>query len=295
MQPELRALERELVALRGHPKLEPVIDSLGDVRFGDLDLHDIAALLGDPIASLFLLAAADLNRTALRARLAAPEAQLVAPPLRRAYAVRGRLPVHADFSTVVELALQRRAGTLGRNANAATETLFRDRLEFEGLPIRMRGAWTAGLLVDRRKPDGVFPDPATGEPPRLYLEIKKVNRVRDDIQKRLYENAEVSLEVKFLYGRLQLSGLDLPGLLTEDARPEARRSLREQITRATPAVVAPLICRAEELDIARRYRPNAEAFIDRLFFADEIETCLEYLADVIGGDAATDEARPPAG
>ena len=150
----------------------------------------------------------------------------------------------------------------------------------------MRGAWTSGLLVDRRKPDGVYPDPDTGQPPKLYLEIKKVNRVRDDIQKRLYEIAEVSLEVKVLDGELHLHGLALQSLLSDDDREAARRRLREQITSAGPRVVALLICRAEELEVARRYRPRAEAFIDRLFFADEIPECLAYLAETVEGDSA---------
>jgi hypothetical protein len=67
MQPELLALERELAALRRHPVLRPVIARGGRVRFDALTLEDIAALLGHPAASLLLLAAADLNRTALRA------------------------------------------------------------------------------------------------------------------------------------------------------------------------------------------------------------------------------------
>lgn len=283
MPPELRALERELLELRRHPVLGRVIDRRGRVTFGNLELEDIAALLADSAASLVLLAAADLNRTALRSGIQSPDAQLVAAPLRRAFVVKSQLPPVAEFATVVELALQRRAATLGRNANAATETLFRDRLAFEGLPVRMRGAWTSGLLIDRRKPDGVFPDPNTGEPPRLYLEVKKVNRVRDDIQKRLYEIAEVSLEVKFLYGRLQLSGLGLDHLLGDAEREDARAALRQQIIASQPSVVALLICRSEELEIARRYRPRAEAFIDRVFFADEIDACLAFLGEVVAG------------
>lgn len=281
MQPELRALERDLNALRGHPVLNPVIGRDGRMRLSDLSVTHVATLLADSTAALFLLAAADLNRTALRSGIQSPDAQLVPAPHRRAFVVRSQLPRDADFATVVELALQRRAGTVGRSANAATETLFRERLAFEGLPIRMRGAWTSGLLIDRRKPDGVYPDPDTGEAPRLYLEIKKVNRVRDDIQKRLYEIAQVSLEMKFLYGDLSIQGLELGRLLHEDDRVDARRSLRAQTHAAAPAVVALLICRAEELEIARRYRPRIEAFIDRLFFADEIDACLEYLSELV--------------
>lgn len=205
MQPELRALEQALAALRRHSVLGRAVDRRGRIQFGTLALEDIAALLGDPAASLLLLAAADLNRTALRARTEALDAQLVAPTLRRAFVVQSQLPSEADFTTVVELALQRRAGTLGRNANAATETLFR---------------------------------------------------------------------------------LDLPSLLSEAERDAARQTLREQISAARPRVVALLICRAEELEVARRYQPRAEAFIDRLFFADEIPECLSYLAAIVEGDPA---------
>ena len=278
MQPELRALEKELRALGDHATLARVIKG-STVAFHQLSNEDVTTLLAHPVGQLFLMAAADLNRTALRVGTATPDAQLVAPSQRRAFVVRSKLPPSADFSTLVELALQRRAGTLNRSVNAATETLFRERLEFEGVPIRMRGAFTQGLLISRRKPDGVYPDPATGEPPRLYLEIKKINRVRDDLQKRLYEIAEVSLELKFLYGTLKLQGLDSKTLLDDPARAVARKKLRRQIIATPPAVVALILCPFEEIPLAQRYRENAEAFIDRIFFADEIEECIALLAE----------------
>lgn len=280
MSRELSGLEIELHRLPKHPLLGPHIDRRGRVTFTGLALHEIAGLLDDPAASLLLMAAADLNRTALRTGIEQPDAQLVAPPLRRAYVVQSKLPSTAELETLIQLAVQRRGGTVGRSANAATETLFKERLAFEGLPIRMGGAWTSGVLIDRRKPDGVYPDPATGLAPELYLEVKKVNRVRDDIQKRLYEIAEASLEVKFLYGNLRLSGLERGELLTDKTRNDVRAILRRSITSSRPAVVALLICRTEELEIARRYRAGAEAFIDRLFFADEIDECLAFLATI---------------
>jgi len=124
----------------------------------------------------------------------------------------------------------------------------------------MRGAWTAGLLVDRRKPGGVWPDPDTGLAPELYLEVKKINRVRDDVLKRLYEIAEASLEVKFLYGRLDLTGLDLQELLTPELRATARDALRGQITAARPVVVALLLCAFDELELLRPTpRPSSTA------------------------------------
>lgn len=284
MQPELRALEEELLALRGHPVLAGCIGKNGEIEFGVLSLKQIAMLLAQPTAAVFLMAAADLNRTALRAGLDDPDAQLVAPQLRRAFVVKAKLPPIADFATVVQLAIQRSSATLARSANAATETLFRERLEFEGIPIRMRGGWTSGVLIERRKPDGVYPDPDTGLAPKLYLEVKKINRVRDDIQKRLYEIVQVSLEVKLLYGDLELKGLDLSELLTESELPAARKAFRDQVTASKPVVAALLICRAEELEIAKRYRAGAEAFIDRVFFPDEIDECIGFLAGIAAGD-----------
>lgn len=65
-----------------------------------------------------------------------------------------------------------------------------------------------GLLIDYRKPDGVYPGPTTGPAPRLYLEITNINRVSDDIQKRLYEIAETSIEMKKIYGDLELRGFE---------------------------------------------------------------------------------------
>jgi hypothetical protein len=63
-----------------------------------------------------------------------------------------------------------------------------------------------GILIGKRKPDGVYPDPAGFAAPRVYLEIKNVRRPADDIQKRLYEVAEASIEMKFLYGALGSKG-----------------------------------------------------------------------------------------
>jgi hypothetical protein len=277
---DLRSLERDLLELRHRPELRDHVDAAGRANFAALELTDLATLLADPVASLLLLAAADLNRTALRSGAEQSDAQLVAPRLRRAFVVQAKLPPAADFGATVALALQRRAGTLGRNANAATEALFRDRLKFEGLPIRMKGAYTSGLLITRRKPDGVYPDPDTGMAPRLYLEVKKINRPRDDIQKRLYEIAEVSLEVKFLYGALHLHGLNLATLLTDKDLPGVRDHLRRQITSASPVVVALLLSELEHVAYLERYRPGIEAFVDRVFFSSEIDECLSFLSEV---------------
>jgi hypothetical protein len=132
-----------------------------------------------------------------------------------------------------------------------------------------------GVLIGKRKPDGVYPDPATHAAPRVYLEIKNVRRVADDIQKRLYEIAEASLEMKFLYGALRLEGLGLQSTrdVLENPSP-LRRRLREQIVSARPTVVVLMLCPRSE---AERYREGAEAFVDHVFFQEEIDACLACL------------------
>ena len=136
-----------------------------------------------------------------------------------------------------------------------------------------------GILVGARKPDGVYPDPATGEAPRVYLEIKNIRRVSDDIQKRLYEIAEASLEMKLLYGTLQLRGLGLASMQAAlESQGLIRRRLRKAITASLPSVVALFLCPRGE---AERYRAGAEAFIDHVFFQEEIEDCLAYLRSAV--------------
>jgi len=46
-----------------------------------------------------------------------------------------------------------------------------------------------------------------------------------------------------------------------------------------------LLCARRE---AERYREGAEAFVDRVFFQEEIDACLEFIKDVI---AAHGESR----
>lgn len=102
----------------------------------------------------------------------------------------------------------------------------------------------------------------------------------DDIQKRLYEIAEASLEMKFLYGHLDLKGLGLASTkLVLDGRDDIRAALRARIVGVRPAVVALFLCPKAE---AEKYRPGAEAFIDRLFFQEEIDECLAFLRHVTG-------------
>ena len=115
--------------------------------------------------------------------------------------------------------------------------------------------------------------------PLLYLEIKNVRRVADDIQKRLYEIAEASLEMKLLYGTVSLQGLALKDARKVLESPSSfRQDLRRQITASYPRVVVLLLCAREE---AQKYREGAEAFVDRVFFQEEIEGCLAYLKETI--------------
>jgi hypothetical protein len=59
----------------------------------------------------------------------------------------------------------------------------------------------------------------------------------------------------------------------EGAAP-LRARLRAQITATPPAVVVLMLCARAE---AARYREAAEAFVDRVFFQEEIEECLAFL------------------
>lgn len=96
----------------------------------------------------------------------------------------------------------------------------------------------------------------------MYLEIKNVQRVADDIQKRLYEIAEASIEMKAVYGRLRLRGLNVRSTLRVEANPELRARIRAQITTSAPTVVALFLCSRNEAEI---------------FFQEEIEACLSFL------------------
>ena len=249
----------------------------GQVQFAKLSIADVAAQLLIEPSRYFLLAAANLNRTALKKAALLPEAALVEKKLRVAHAVRSRLPRTASFDDVATRAEALRRGDLGRKARGGIEGLFRARLEAEGIPMLMAppNREVPGILVTKRKPDGVWPDPAGGEAPRLYLEIKNLRRVSDDIQKRLYEIAEASLEMKLLYGDVDLRGFGIASVKqVVDGRDEIRAALRARILGARPIVVALFLCPRAEAD---KYRAGAEAFIDRLFFEEEIDECLAFL------------------
>jgi hypothetical protein len=246
-----------------------------------LSTSDVTSLLRSRIAYYFLIAAASLNRTTLKKAVQEPAAQIVPPRQRAAYVVKNRLPMTLSFDSTAAKAVALRAGDFARRSRGEIEQLFRDRLASEKIPLLMSPPIRSvpGLLVPRRKPDGVYPDPKSGLPPKVYLEIKNVQRVADDIQKRLYEIAEASLEMKALYGRLRLSGLNVrnPGRVEQRAL-KLRQRIRKQIMVADPKVVALFLCSKAE---AERYRAGAETFVDRVFFQEEIDECLAYLKSAV--------------
>lgn len=278
--PALDEFRRQIEALRSLPAIAPLIKR-ADVHLGRLKRQEIAGLLRNEAAYYFLLAAAGLNRTSLKKATSDEAAQIVPKPLRRAFAVEKRLPVRRSFADIANAAVVLRRGDLERRSKGEIEQLFRERLDAEGIPLLMSPPvrQVPGILIGKRKPDGVYPDPASGAAPEVFLEIKNVRRVADDIQKRLYEIAEASLEMKLLYGGIELRGLGIQSTseVTEECS-KLRARLREQIKRAKPVVVVLMLCSRTE---AERYREGAEAFIDRLFFQEEIEECLRFLREAV--------------
>lgn len=277
MLPELEEFRRQIEALRTAPPLAARLD--GDrAALRELTLAELTDVLATDAGHYFLIAAAGLNRTSLRKAMLEPEAQVAPPRQRKAYAVRSRLPVTGSFDAIASSAVSLRHGDLQRKARGQIEQLFRDRLEEEGVPLLMSPPRRVvpGVLISGRKPDGVWPDPASGLPPVVYLEIKNIRRVSDDIQKRLYELAEASLEMKLLYGGAPLTGLGLVPARVAD--PGTAAALQAQIRSTGPVVVGLLICPRQE---AERYRTGAEALVDRIFFQEEIEECIAFIAGVI--------------
>jgi hypothetical protein len=277
-RPALDEFRRQIEGLARHPAIAPLLKK-GQVKLGGLSRQQVADLLKDEPAYYFLIAAAGLNRTSLKKAAADETAGIVAKPLRKAFAVKQRLPVNAPFVDVVNAAVVLRRGDLDRRSKGEIEGLFRERLAAEGIPLLMSPPvrQVPGILIGRRKPDGVYPDPALGHPPAVYLEIKNVRRVADDIQKRLYEIAEASLEMKFLYGNLELRGLRTANTKTVlEQCADLREKLRQQIRASRPTVVVLMLCAKVE---AERYREGAEAFVDRVFFQEEIEECLAFLRE----------------
>lgn len=278
MLPELDEFRRQIELLRQLPVIAGV--TLGDrVELSRLGLDDVEALLATEAGYSFLLGAAGLNRTSLRRAMAEPEVAVVVARQRRAYAVRTRLPVSGSFESLANSAVALRRSDLQRKARGQIEQTFRDRLLEEGVPLLMSPPvrTVPGIVIAGRKPDGVWPDPSTGMAPKVYLEIKNIRRVSDDIQKRLYELAEAALEMKLLYSDVVLRGL---GIATSEAVRDQTTApaLRSQMLGHPPVVVGLLICPRSE---AERYRTGAEAFIDRIFFQEEVDECIDFIGSTI--------------
>lgn len=277
--PELEDFRKHVAALDRHPVLGPHIDG-EQLRLSELTLAEVDELIRDDIGYYFLIAAAGLNRTSIKRAMKEPDARIVSTKQRKAFAIKKRLPTTASFQATVETSVALREADLGRKRRGEVEQLFRERLKEEQIPVLMSPPvrQVPGLLISKRKPDGVYPDPASGQPPKLYLEVKNVRRVADDIQKRLYEIAEASLEMKALYGDIKLEGLGITDTSDVEGNSKLRAKLRKQITASDPVVVALFICPKAE---AEKYREGAEAFIDRVFFQEEIQECLDFLKDTI--------------
>jgi hypothetical protein len=279
-RPLVDDFERSIGELRSNPILSQHIKS-GEAHLGSLTLDGVIQLMKADAGYYFLIAAAGLNRTSLKKASAGDEAKIVAPAKRRAFAIKERLPVRKSFADIASSAVALRRGDLNRKSRGGIEALFRERLVEEGIGVLMSPPvrQVPGILIGRRKPDGVYPDPALGYPPVLYLEIKNVRRVADDIQKRLYEIAEAAIEMKFLYGALRIDGLALHTTAEVLAAPQPfRAKLRTQIVGTLPIVVVLMLCSRVE---AERYREGAQAFVDRVFFQEEIEECLSFLRETV--------------
>lgn len=279
LEPELDEFVRASRALAEDPLLGPHISG-HEIHLRNLTLDEVARLAKSDVAYYFLIAAAGLNRTSIKKAMDDPAAKIVQKTRRRAFVIRERLPERAPFQAIVQQSVALRSADLGRKRRGAVESLFRERLAAEGIPLVMSPPirHVPAVLIPRRKPDGVYPDPGTGSAPQVYLEIKSIRRVADDIQKRLYELAETAIEMKTLYGNLRLEGFDLRSTKGVEADPTLRAKLRDQIIATGPVVVAFLICSREE---AARYREGAEAFVDRVFFQEEIDECLAFLRSTI--------------
>ena len=249
----------------------------GELQLGTLSLEDVSAVISQEEGLYLLQAAAGLTRTTLKTAQKTAVAKVVAKVNRRAFAIKDALPLEVTAESVIEKSVALRRRDLHRKQRGKLEVMFKERLQEEGIPIFMSPPLRTvpGILISSRKPDGVSPEPGSGEPPALYLEIKNINRVSDDIQKRLYEIAEVALEMKLLYGGLELKGYEVASTREViERREELQLGIRKQILKAKPVVVAFFLCSRSE---AERYRPGAQAFIDEVFFQEEVEECIEFL------------------
>jgi hypothetical protein len=275
VNPQLEEFRQQIETLRKHRLFKRHLHK-DEIHLKKLTLDEITELIRDEAAYYFLISAAGLNRSSVKRAMLEPAAKIVVAKRRRAHVIKNPLPIRVSFSTTASKAVSLRSADFGRMGRGEVEGLFRERLKAEGIPILMSPPVRAvpGVLVAERKPDGVYPDPREGKAPKIYLEVKNVQRVSDDIQKRLYEIAEASIEMKVIYGRLQLTGLNMDRTDAVRGNSDLRGRIRGQITASEPVVVALFLCSKAE---AERYRPGAEAFVDRVFFQEEIEDCLAFL------------------
>ena len=279
----IEAFRSEVEALRQHPLIVPHLD--GDaLDLTRLSLEDVAELAGNGQTTgyYFLLAATPYSRQTIKDLLKTLSKEAVPSKQRRAHVLTQGLN-SSNFTAVAGKAVADRSRTLSRAKSGSFENLFRDYLHEEGVDITMSGEGNVvsvpGLLIRQRKPDGAYPNPRSGQAPLIYLEVKNVKRVSDDIQKRLYEIAQASLEMKTLYGNLELRGMGATLSEASSQTSAYRARMREAITASTPVVVGLLLCSKTQ---AEPYREGIEAFVDRVFFArEETGECLEFLKATI--------------
>jgi hypothetical protein len=278
--PEIDDFRARAQALAQHRLLRGHLNK-GVLSMKSLELGDVVELIREEAAYYLLLSASGMTRTTVKTAVRSPEAMLVPARHRRAFVIKQRLPHQESFDSLVRNAVALRSRDLARKGSGSIEGLFRERLIAEAIPIVMSPPIRSvpGVLIPRRKPDGVYPDPKTGRAPLLYLEVKNVRRPADDIQKRLYEIAEAAIEMKTLYGNLRLTGLGIKSLAEVDSgAARIRGEIRAQIVGCRPVVVALFLCSKAD---AERYREGAEAFIDRVFFQEEIQECIAFLRETI--------------
>ena len=111
--PELDDFRRRTDALSRHKTLGRFIRG-DEVELSRLSLEDVVNLTGEEHGHYFLIAAAGLNRTSLKAAASTPEAKIVQPRLRRAYAIKQNLPIRVSFAGTAQKSVALRAADLTR-------------------------------------------------------------------------------------------------------------------------------------------------------------------------------------
>lgn len=186
--------------------------SLDLKSLSEKDIDRICRRSSDDAGFYFLMAAARLSRTKLKAAKQDPGVKIAPKGMQRAFALKRHLPPTCMFEAVVEAAAALRVPDIDRKGSGDVERILRERLIEEAIPIAMAPLALTGMKLART--DGVL------------------------------ENAEL------------------------------RKRIRDQVTKSLPLVVAILICTKAE---AEPYRDGAEAFVDRVFFQEEIEDCIAFL------------------